>query len=221
MDERTLVHHLKQILSKKGFTVKTELGAGYGVADLVMMKVNKNKWKIRNKNRQRIPLLKESYFMVLSNIPDYKDLNTEPIELNDLLRKTCVSRTFLKNHLLRDLQEFGYVENVGGNRFVKINGWVPLSKEVIAIEAKLENWQRGLIQANRYKSFADKVYLAVPECFAHRVNRDALRSKNIGFFVLRDNKKSIIEEISASKNSLYNDDKRNFIIEKCLLAPTF
>lgn len=215
MDELTLVRHLARIFNKKGFLVKTEIGAGYGIADLVLVKLNKAKCKVRRYNNQRHPLLKESYFAVLKHLPD-EGTSTEPLHYPDLLKRTNLSNHFLKYNVLKTLESCGYIKEVDGNRFFKVNGWVPLAKEVIAIEAKLQDWRRGFIQANRYKSFADKVYLAIPECYLHRVNRELLISQNIGLIALSDDTKTIKEEIKPSKNMLFVEDKRNYVAEHYL-----
>ena len=215
MDELTLVRHLARIFNKKGFLVKTEIGAGYGIADLVLVKLDKAKCKVRQNNNQVHPLLKESYFAVLKHLPD-EDASSKPLDYLSLLKKTHLSDHFLKYHVLKTLKSCGYVKEVDGNMFFKVNGWVPLTKEVIAIEAKLHDWRRGFIQANRYKAFADKAYLAIPECYLHRVNRELLMSQNIGLIALSDSRKTIKEEIKPSKNNLFIDDKRNYVAEHYL-----
>lgn len=215
MDELTMVRHLAKIFNKKGFLVKTEIGAGYGIADLVLVKLNKQKCKIRVSNNQTHPLLKESYFAVLKYLPDI-NTSLEPLNYPDLLKRTNLSHHFLKYEVLKTLESCGYIKEVDGNRFFKVNGWVPLAKEVIAIEAKLQDWRRGFVQANRYKSFADKVYLAIPECYLHRVNKELLISQNIGLIALSEDRKTIKEAIKPSKNKLFVDDKRNYVAEHYL-----
>ena len=215
MDELTLVSHLEEIFARKGFLVKKEIGTGYGIADLVITKLNKNKCDIRKTNKQTTPLLKESYFTVLRHLPDI-DEDCEGMDYRELLKKTNLSNHFLKYDVLKTLETFGFVKEVENQKYFKVNGWVPLAKEVIAIEAKLQNWKRGYIQANRYKAFADKVYLAMPEQYAHRVDKELLKSKNIGLIILKSNSKSIKKVLEPTQNKHFVADKRNYVLEHYL-----
>lgn len=215
MDEFTLVCHLEAIFLKEGYLVKREIGTGYGVADLVITKLNKRKCSIRKTNKQSTPLLKESYFTVLRHLPDI-DSNSDAMNYKELLKRTNLSNHFLKYDVLKTLEACGFVKEVAKQKYFKVNGWVPLAKEVIAVEAKLQDWRRGFIQANRYKAFADKVYLAMPEQYAHRVNRELLKSKNIGLIVLKSNTKTMKEELEPMQNKHFVDDKRNYILEHYL-----
>ncbi len=215
MDEYTLVAHLEKIFTKRGFLVKKEIGTGYGIADLVLTKLSKDKCSIRKTHKQTSPLLKESYFTVLRNLPDI-DQDSEAIDYKELLKKTRLSHHFLKYDVLRKLEDFGFIKEVENQKYFKVNGWVPLAEEVIAIEAKLQNWKRGYIQANRYKAFADKVYLAMPEKYAHRVDKNLLKSKNVGLIILRDNAASVSKLIEPARNKHFVADKRNYVLEHYL-----
>ncbi len=215
MDELTLVYHLEQIFKKKGFLAKKEIGTGYGIADLVLTKLDKKKCGIRKHNRQLTPLLKESYFTVLRHLPDI-DVDSDAMEYDELLAKTNLSSQFLKYDVLKTLERYGFVKEVEKQKYFKVNGWVPLAKEVIAIEAKLQNWKRGFIQANRYKAFADKVYLAMPEQYAHRVDQELLKSHNIGLIILKNNLTSIKRELEPTKKNHFVEDKRNYVLEHYL-----
>jgi hypothetical protein len=56
----------------------------------------------------------------------------------------------------------------------------PHSGEVTAVEAKVEDWHAGLKQAMIYRICANRVYLAVEERFAPRIDFGALRPYGIG-----------------------------------------
>lgn len=215
MDELTLVCHLEEIFKRKGFLVKKEIGTGYGIADLVLTKLSKKKCNIRKSNKQITPLLKESYFTVLRHLPDI-DEGLDAMDYAELLKKTNLSNHFLKYDVLKTLESCGFVKEVENQKYFKVNGWVPLAKEVIAIEAKLQNWKRGFIQANRYKAFADKVYLAMPEQYAHRVDKKLLKSQNIGLIILKNSQKAIRKEIEPVQNKHFVEDKRNYVLEHYL-----
>jgi len=212
MTEKSFVDQLEKIFANEGFLTKKELGVGYGVADLVLLKIDPKKTALRYENKQFKPLLNESYFKVFQYLPDIKE-KKEPISINKLIRKTELSDSFLKYKILKKLKKDKYIIEKGNNLYYKVNGWVPLAKEIIAIEAKLKDWKRGFYQANRYKAFADKTYLAIPSNISHLVNRDMLRKHNVGLITLdvdANKKRTLI--VPKKKNPL-NADKRNFAVE--------
>lgn len=69
--------------------------------------------------------------------------------------------------------------------------------DVIAVEAKVSNWNRAVQQATSYSLCANKVYLALWHEYAHRVDVNVLDQYGIGLMsvngnveVLHDAKKS-------------------------------
>lgn len=182
MEEKILVRKLKNIFLERGFLVKREVGTGYGIADLVLVRLDARKCAARKKNNQFQKLEKEEYFEVLNFLPNIED--KKPVSLEFLTKKTSLSKSFLKYKILRTLEKGNYIKEVKKDFYFKINGWIPIAKEIIAIEAKLKNWKRGIIQANRYKSFSNKVYLAIPFEISHLVDKNLLKRLNIGLIVL-------------------------------------
>lgn len=214
MDEFTMVRRLAKYFSDQGFLTRQEVGAGYGRADLVLVKLNKNKCKIRQKRKQVSPLLKEHFFQILRQLPDIKDKkNIQPMSFNDLSSSVSMSKSYLKYHLLRELELAGYIKKIDNEYFYKINGWVPLVQEMVAIEAKLKDWKRGFIQANRYKSFADKSYLAILAKHSHLIDTKLLITHNIGLFLVSDDGKQAEEVITPTLKNIAKPDKRNFVSE--------
>jgi hypothetical protein len=56
----------------------------------------------------------------------------------------------------------------------------------VAIELKLNDWRRALIQTMLYQLCADLVYIAMPERSARRVDKSELESIGIGLIAVRD-----------------------------------
>jgi len=215
MTEKTFVNKLENILIKEGYFSRREVGVGYGIADLVIVK--QNSFNIDNCKKRRgygqfSKLLSEEYFKVLEQLPDFEK-KVSNVDLNFLIEKTSLSKNYLKYTILKDLQNKRFIKITSEGTYFKVNGWVPIVKEVIAIEAKLKDWKRGFIQANRYKAFADKAYLAIPKGVEHLVNKSLLKKHGIGLMVLdtTSNMKKII--IPAKKEKPLNLCKRNFAIE--------
>jgi hypothetical protein len=212
MTETAFVEKLKRSFIEKGFLARQEIGVGYGVADLVLIrksKINARHVALRQSYRQTSPLLKEEYFRALSFIPDKPNKTS----IETLVKRTHLSRSFLKYSILRTLQKRGYIKSDGKSYYFKINGWVPLASELIAVEAKMRDWKRGLVQANRYKVFANRVYLAVPSSIQHLVDRQMLRKHRIGLisFDTKNNTKRIL--FPAESNKFIIPSKSNFAAE--------
>lgn len=220
MTEKAFVKQLERVFIQEGYLTKKEVGVGYGVADLVLVKLNPKQCAIRLENKQFKPLLREEFFKIFYHLPDMES-GKNPVDLNYLIQKTNLSKSFLKYSVLKQLERDGYVKRVENNFYFKINGWIPIAKEIVAIEAKMKDWKRGFLQANRYKSFANKVYLAVPSRIEHLVDRKLLRKHNVGLIVLdtaSNQKKTLpvrtIEPLNPFKHNLATE----FVLTRKILA---
>ena len=82
-------------------------------------------------------------------------------------------------------------------------------KRSVAIEAKVRDWRKGLKQAMRYKSFADKSYLAVYESYinAPLESIDVFKALNIGLIGVSD--EGITIHYSPIANSV--DEKKRLL----------
>lgn len=215
MTEKSFVKQLENIFIQEGFFTRQELGVGYGVADLVVIKkekVNPDSCALRKRYGQFGKLLREEYFKVLQLLPD-EHSGRKPVDVDYLIEKTHLTRSFLKYTILRSLAEKKYIKSEDEKFYFKVNGWMPIANEVIAIEAKMRDWQRGLVQANRYKIFADKVFLAIPSDISNRVDRNLLKKHNIGLIVFSP--ESNIKKVSLAprKTRPMDDFKKNLAIE--------
>lgn len=74
-------------------------------------------------------------------------------------------------------------------------------KKSVAIEAKVRDWRKGLKQAMRYKSFADKSYLAVYDEFIDVPlgHLDVFRALNIGLLGVSDSAVNVYYEPNANQ----------------------
>lgn len=186
MTEALLVNRLAKLFRQEGFLTQKEVGVGYGVADLVLIdtnKVNREHCALRQGYRQYSRLLRDEYFRVLFNLPDIE--SGQLVDLQTLVARTGLSASLIKYTILKNLRRNGFIDQIDGRFFCKVNGWMPLAKEIIAIEAKLRDWKSGTFQAIRYKTFANKVYLAVPQETEKNVDRSMLKRHNVGLIVLQ------------------------------------
>jgi hypothetical protein len=215
MNENTFVAQLEALLKKEGFLTRRELGVGYGVADLVIVKKTKldsAHCRIRTNHKQFTSLLKEDYFKILKALPDEKHIS-KAVDFNYIVEKTGITKSHLKYQLIRKLIAEGYIKTTDNQMYFKVDGWLPIAKEVIAIEAKLKDWKRGALQANRYKAFANKVFLAIPKETAHLVDKEFLRKHNIGLISMDTDKNTKRILINSQSTKPLDEYKFNYATE--------
>ncbi len=210
LSEKQFVDRLEQWYVNEGFHTKREIDAGHGIADLVLTQLDIKQCELRKNNEQGMPLLKSKYFLTLSFIPDFKE-NKSPVGIDYLVDKTHISKNYLKYHILKELEEYGYVISVKDKVYLKVNGWIPLAKNVIAIEAKLKDWRSGLLQAIRYFSFADQVYLAIPNTV--KVKKEQFRHFGVGLISFDTEKRQPKIVVKAKKSKSANLVKKNLVLE--------
>ena len=86
--------------------------------------------------------------------------------------------------------------------------------KTISIEAKLKDWRRGILQAERYLMFSDFSYLALPENKIHNVNQEQLKEKGIGLLSIGDKK---IEEIVTPIQSAECEYKQKYMLTSAII----
>ena len=64
--------------------------------------------------------------------------------------------------------------------------------KVIAVEVKVADWKRAIQQAILYRLVADRVYVAIWEDFAHRLDFDVFRHFGIGVLEVNGQTKCIL-----------------------------
>ncbi|MGC1122900.1 MAG: MmcB family DNA repair protein [Candidatus Methanofastidiosia archaeon] len=89
----------------------------------------------------------------------------------------------------------------------------PQEDYVIAIEAKLRNWKKGIRQASTYRVGSDFVYLAIHRKFSHRVNKTLLKKASVGLIIV-DQKEVEIRD-SAPNHQIIHDRIRGEIVSYC------
>lgn len=91
--------------------------------------------------------------------------------------------------------------------------------EVVAIELKLSDWKKGLIQAKNYQLGADYVYLAVPLFKSYSFLRKAeyyMKKEGIGFLIVKEKNCEVRKIINAkpSKRKIANVKLRKINLNK-------
>jgi hypothetical protein len=207
--ESKIVNAVKGSYEAEGYVVATERPLGYGRADLVAYRVDASKCDARCLNGQYRSLERIEHYTVLRHLPEVGE--GPGISIEHLCEKLGRSPAFVRSTLLNFLERSGYVAKVGKTGFARVNGFIPIASEIIAVEAKVSDWRKGAIQAKRYRWFADRVYLAISARYEHRVQRDVLQKHSIGLLSVEKN--SVIELLSSPTLAPHDPDRHSFAAE--------
>lgn len=79
-------------------------------------------------------------------------------------------KTATVEHRMEWLENSAVISRDTGNSFSLLPAWRQILPEVMAIEAKVSDWQSALQQAIRNRIFAHRSYVALPEAVATRVS---------------------------------------------------
>lgn len=186
-DERSLVFKLEKILKKEFGTNLAfhEFTTGYGIADLVFAK----KFSFSRKILKRKPITDFNSFSLFLNLDINKEYSISEISnifpyLNESEIKKRL-RVLVTSGYLNKLDKNFYKKNISEINFNPI-------KKIIAIEVKLNDHKNGLIQARRYKYFADESYLAILKEAEKNIDISEFNKQNIGL-ILFNSKDNTIE----------------------------
>lgn len=211
-NEYDFVSALSKSINLNGYIHQREVKTDHGYADLVLSKLNNKKACLRLKHNQFSFIPSERYFSILRIIPDIEKSDS-PISIQEIETKTNISKSVLRYKMIDFLVNNNYLKRVDGNFYYKINGWVPLTDEHIAIEAKLFDWKSGIKQALRYRSFAQKVYLALPSERIHLVDFQMLQQFNVGLISFNYNTNEVNISYECTSEDPWDIDRNNYVSE--------
>ena len=122
-----------------------------------------------------------------------------------------VNRKF--HHFLRELENLGYIK-ISGNYITSVKKIDAVTKNFIAVEAKISDWKAGLEQAVRYKQYANEVYVALSSEYVKNVDRQQFRELNIGLMSVSAGKLKI--SVRARKQPVEKLDIQYYIADRFL-----
>lgn len=114
---------------------------------------------------------------------------------------------------LHELADLGYVE-IDGTYVKTIKKVDAVTKNFIAVEAKLSDWRGGLEQALRYTQFANEVYVALSDEYIIKVNKDLFRENGVGLMSVSNGVLKI--PVKAKKLKVEKLDIQYYIIDRFL-----
>ncbi|OGC70035.1 hypothetical protein A2415_01600 [candidate division WWE3 bacterium RIFOXYC1_FULL_39_7] len=205
----SVINPLKAVFNTD--TAIKEFTAGYGIADIVFP----YNFLTGDNLLSRNPL--DNYYALLAylSFKGLEDKTREELYVEfDYLSQTKV------NSLIRLLLNYGYIAERAKNVFTRTDddSSNPI-KKIIAVEAKLSDYKNGLIQARRYKYFADECYVALSKDFSENIPINQFVESNIGL-IIYDVYKGEIDKIlyPQQPNNLldfrYNSFAKELILSK-------
>ncbi len=123
-----------------------------------------------------------------------------------------VIQEYLDKRCFHTVKELPYLQ-----RHIDIVGFDPESNILIAIEAKVKNWQIAIQQAITCLLFADEVYIAMPYKFIHRVNRSELSRYGIGLLEVDSDVK--VNTMAVASRFSSEHDRTTIIDRLYFLSP--
>ncbi|MBK8055950.1 MAG: hypothetical protein IPK35_22445 [Saprospiraceae bacterium] len=176
-----LIDNLSKVFKTEYIT--TEFSTGNGVADLVFT---------TEMSDEDLYLNDYALMSLFVNLfQQNKHLTTK------YLQKSSIDKTRLKN-LLAHLEVNNFI-GYEGEIIVRNRKYKAHTRNLLSVEAKLNDWKSGFYQALRYKFFSHQSYLAYPEKNIHRVDLDLLKEHNIGLISVGDDKIRFISKPKSEK----------------------
>ena len=189
--EKDLVPFVEEYFTKQGYMVFKEQYIGFGRADLVAITLNNDEAKRRMEHH--VPQIPIRTFLRMLRIIE----RNGSIAINDLARSMGYSKSYVR----RIISYVNPLYLINRNGVVSLlNGYVPYTNEVIAIEVKKKDWRNGLVQADHYLIAAHKSYLAIPEKTYHKIPPEVIDwAQNNGIGIITIGTKGRIEEKIPAK----------------------
>lgn len=107
----------------------------------------------------------------------------------------------------------GYIR-IHGNYISSIKRIDAVTKNFIAVEAKLSDWKAGLEQVTRYMQYANEVYIAISSENISKVDKGLLKNMNIGLMSVSQGKLRI--PVKAKKEKVEKLDIQYYMADKFL-----
>lgn len=185
--EQDLVNHLASHFRKRYFALP-EIGVGYGISDLLVVRNKKALMSfIDTRNGRFLKYLDE--VKVLDFIRRHNG-----VSLDDINEKTYISKYRLKYSVLSHLKAVEAID-IRNDKIYQNPNFALFPLLSTAIEAKLDDWNKGLAQALRYQRFAQKSYLALDAEYIHRVDKEQLIKYNIGLLSVGESVKEVLSPL--------------------------
>ena len=112
----------------------------------------------------------------MSMIPDREEVNSITLQRLHHPLAEFIDQARIEIELER-LQRDRFVVQTPRGAFQRVNGWLPLHKELVAVELKLSRIEDALCQAVNNLGFADESYVGLPVEVAKRLMKGRKRGE--------------------------------------------
>lgn len=199
--EKELVEKLVIDLQERYNTqyIVRELRSGKNIADIVYAT-----------EIDRSNIVFDDYFNAyyyFNGIYNKKRISIDEVGISDT--KAC--KKFY--HFLCELEELGYVK-IDGHYITCVKKIDAVTKNFVAVEAKLSDWKAGLEQAVRYKQYANEVYVAMSAEYIKNIDKEQFKKTNIGLMSVSGGKLKI--SIKAKKVKVEKKDIQYYMTDRFL-----
>lgn len=193
-----------EIFPSKNPEIAEEVNSGFGIADVVLFNLDND--VIKKRQHTHVPQIKS--YEILETFSVVNELDVPEINITHLYESLPYSEKVFKDKILNFLTSTGIADNID-NTCLRFNyKYESPLKEIVAIEAKVSNWQRGLYQAYRYRQYADLSYLALHSQYIERAkqNINLFENLNVGLIRVDDDRDEleIIYKPSREDASIMN-----------------
>ena len=166
--EADMVAPVQSWLRSQGLTVKREFATPWGICDLVACSLDPDRVRQRMELRQRESIGSQFRVSVLLMIPDERTRRSVTLRQLQRLAGPYASRAQLLREVDR-LIERRFVDVTKRGTFRRRNGWMPLHRQLLAVELKLRRVEDALTQARANLGFSDQSFVAFPRDVATRI----------------------------------------------------
>jgi hypothetical protein len=210
LNEKKLVEKLDRILKKEFGTnlAFREFSAGYGIADLVFAP----DFSFTRKIVDRAPLTSFGSLQLLLSLESERAYAFE--ELLNVFPHLSAGE--IKKQL-RPLLGNDYLRRTADSTYIKTwKEYFNPIKKIIAVEVKLSDHRGGLVQARRYKYFADESYLAILKEAEKNIDLEEFNKHNIGLILFDESTNTVEVRYPQQKNTRYEGPVSIFAREMLL-----
>lgn len=182
-----------------------EISTGFGVADVLF-------YKLQNGFKRREGFPSYDLAKVLTWLSNYEDNRINITTFN-----TILSGAKEREHVVDFLLEHNYLKvDKRNDAYIRNHEYLIGLEEVVAIEAKLSNWKRGLYQAYRYKQMSNYSYVALDEQYIHRAiaNIHEFERSGVGLIEVKD--RNIVVHYSPTRRELKKNVFTTLTFERLL-----
>ncbi len=175
--EQELVNLFKDSFSSKfniaNKRVLEEVSLGFGIADLVVTELKDSAYIAK---RERLTPIDINVYQIVKN---KKRVSLDIITTITGSRRQDITKS------LEKLIQYSYVRRID-SYYIFSNKYELSFKKNIAFEAKLRNWKKALMQAYRYKWFADYSYVILDEAHSRVAieNLSLFEKLNVGLLTI-------------------------------------